>query len=159
MNMSRVASNAELGRVRQELRGATCWSARRGHGTFITLDLGERQQHTTMTGGVVERGEYHLWLYMAKWQMVEESKSVDWNSANAVVEQVLQHCVGSFVTAICGPPVTIRMKGRSSTTFVLKRMEDADQYEPLFMLYMPQRRVLSANQDGVLRIGDDREVW
>ena|SRR5690348_7870185 len=44
------------------------WQVRLGHGSFVTMDFGERR---ILRDGdrVREYGEYHLWIYLSAWRL------------------------------------------------------------------------------------------
>jgi hypothetical protein len=47
--------------------GLEAWGTTLGHGSFLTLELGE----SVAPGG--ERGRYHLWIYLAAWRIEDGS--------------------------------------------------------------------------------------
>lgn len=47
--------------------GLTTWGAELGHGSFITVEFGERQPGE-------DHGLYHLWVYMAPWRLEDADK-------------------------------------------------------------------------------------
>jgi hypothetical protein len=68
--------------------GALCWRARRGHGSFLTFDLGERY-----SDDVGERGEWHLWVYFGDWTLSDGAHVI---ATNCDDQQRIEEAVARF---------------------------------------------------------------
>jgi hypothetical protein len=142
-------------RITPELTGHRCWSAKRGHGTFLTFEIGERLVEDTKRGPR-EVGAYHLWIYLAQWKIVAGHNSADWDSSNEEIDQLLQQFEGASITAIDVSPLVFRFSGRIELSVSLFPQNDASPEDPMFHLFLPNRRVLSALSNGSFTLGGDR---
>lgn len=52
------------------LVGLRAWRVRVGHGSFVTMDFGERMPAEDPDG--MDRGEWHLWVYCSAWRIESE---------------------------------------------------------------------------------------
>ena len=54
------------------LRGRCPWGVRLGHGSFLTMEFGERREGDLH--GATHHGEWHLWFYMCSWRIEAAGK-------------------------------------------------------------------------------------
>jgi hypothetical protein len=65
--------------------GARCWRARRGHGSFLTFDFGDR-----ISDRAWERGAWHLWVYFGEWKLTDGTRvtATNWDGQQLIEEAV-----------------------------------------------------------------------
>lgn len=149
-------TSVELRDLLSDLRLAPCWAARRGYGSFLTFDFGERKTRVTKTGSR-EVGAIHLWIYMARWRLEAGGDQVDDAADAQAIDAALARFVGVAIQAVTLQPATVVFGGDARPTITLAPLEDAQPDDALWMLYLPEHRVLSFDRRGELMIGDDRE--
>jgi hypothetical protein len=155
--MSKPITSIDLTRLGTELAGAPCWAAKRGHGSFLTFDLGDRVTRVTKRGSR-EVGAFHLWVYMAEWTLRAGVHEAGSGASPAVIDSVLARFLGLPITTISIDPLVITFGSRDARSIALTPMEDVEDADPLFMLYLPDHRLLKATQSGQFFLGDDREA-
>ena len=153
--MDRQLTIADANIVLRTVADAPCWAASRGHGTFLTFEFGGRRSVSTKRG-FRERGEVHLWIYLARWRIHVGDSVAGWDSQIEEVDRLLWHFVGAPIAMIESVPHVIRFGGRESPYIVLEPEADVEGDDAMFMLYLPNHQVLSCNQDGGFSIADGR---
>lgn len=154
--MTAPADSRKIDAILAEVQSMPCWAARRGHGTFLTFDFGERRVVQTRRGSR-EVGAVHLWVYLAKWSLCAGDLRAGWDTPIDQVDATLRRFIGTSLVAIDGAPAVIRFGPSDNATIALSPLAESDEDDPLFMLYLPDHRVLSATQSGQIVLGDDRE--
>ena len=137
MRLSNVTP--DLPSILSALGDAPCWRAKRGYGTFITFDLGAS---VTKHGpwGARERGELHLWIYFAEWNLKVDGRRVSWRNTPEKIDRVLARFIGRTIIGFSEHPACIRFSGGASITLYPM---PSDEGEPeVFLLYMPGERVM-----------------
>ena len=137
MRLSNVTP--DLPSILSALGDAPCWRAKRGYGTFITFDLGAS---VTKHGpwGARERGELHLWIYFAEWNLKVDGRRVSWRNTPEKIDRVLARFIGRTIIGFSEHPACIRFSG--GATISLNPMPSDDGEAELFLLYMPGERVM-----------------
>lgn len=110
--MNGAESLAELTR-RQE--GGKVWSAKKGVGTFITIDIGAETQEV-INGRMVKYGTLHLWVQYCSWSLLYKEKILlSSDSPTADYERALSRVVGLTFLSISvsgnGQGLEIRFSG------------------------------------------------
>ena len=137
MRLSNVTP--DLPSILSALGDAPCWRAKRGYGTFITFDLGAS---VTKHGpwGARERGELHLWIYFAEWNLKVDGRRVSWRNTPEKIDRVLARFIGRTIIGFSEHPACIRFSGGASIT--LHPMPSDSGEAEVFLLYMPGERVM-----------------
>jgi hypothetical protein len=137
MRLSNVTP--DLPSILSALGDAPCWRAKRGYGTFITFDLGAS---VTKHGpwGARERGEFHLWIYFAEWNLKVDGRRVSWRNTPEKIDRVLARFIGRTIIGFSEHPACIRFSGGASIT--LHPMPSDSGEAEVFLLYMPGERVM-----------------
>ena len=137
MRLSNVTP--DLPSILSTLGDAPCWRAKRGYGTFITFDLGAS---VTKHGpwGARERGELHLWIYFAEWNLKVDGRRVSWRNTPEKIDRVLARFIGRTIIGFSEHPACIRFSGGASIT--LHPMPSDSGEAEVFLLYMPGERVM-----------------
>ena len=137
MRLSNVTP--DLPSILSALGDAPCWRAKRGYGTFITFDLGAS---VTKHGpwGARERGEFHLWIYFAEWNLKVDGRRVSWRNTPEKIDRTLARFIGRTIIGFSEHPACIRFSGGASIT-LYPMPSDSGEAE-VFLLYMPGERVM-----------------
>ena len=137
MRLSNVTP--DLPSILSALGDAPCWRAKRGYGTFITFDLGAS---VTKHGpwGARERGELHLWIYFAEWNLKVDGRRVSWRNTPEKIDRTLARFIGRTIIGFSEHPACIRFSGGASIT--LHPMPSDSGEAEVFLLYMPGERVM-----------------
>ena len=146
------------------LNGKPCWQARRGHGSFITLEFGEpsleiREPSEPKADAsytvrkllsrrlVTIRGQWHLWVYCCAWTIFNNSEQLAHSEDN---DEAIASAIG-FLDGQALIAATVDNSANSQFTFDLGGVlttspydEDSEQW----MLYQPDGMVLSLRADG-----------
>lgn len=165
----------------RRLYGKPCWNARRGHGSFLTLEFGTprleiREPRKASPGSsrivrknfarrlVTLRGDWHLWIYCADWTVYDTRKRVaDSDASKTKIDEAAGLLDGQALTE-----ATFQYRGcRSVFSFDLGGRLVVTPYEPsdeAWMLFEPDRKVLALKGDKTFnhRSKDtprDCEVW
>ncbi|MBK7759378.1 MAG: hypothetical protein IPI35_23890 [Deltaproteobacteria bacterium] len=109
MRLSNVTP--DLPSILSALGDAPCWRAKRGYGTFITFDLGAS---VTKHGpwGARERGEFHLWIYFAEWNLKVDGRRVSWRNTPEKIDRTLARFIGRTIIGFSEHPACIRFQRR-----------------------------------------------
>lgn len=57
-------------------RGLLVWSANKGHGSFVTLDLGRKHKRRTPTGFEYLAGDLRIWFQYCHWSLSSQGRVV-----------------------------------------------------------------------------------
>jgi hypothetical protein len=52
------------------------WQAKKGVGSFITFDMGEKVTQTKRNGSKSVTGKIHLWIYLCDWTILSNGKII-----------------------------------------------------------------------------------
>ena len=137
MRLSNVTP--DLSTILHELQGARCWQAKRGYGTFLTFELGGRVPRPTRRG-MIDGGEFHLWIYFAEWNLKVDGRRVSWRNTPEKIDRVLARFIGRTIIGFSEHPACIRFSGGASIT--LHPMPSDEGEAEVFLLYMPGERVM-----------------
>lgn len=154
--MDHRVSAHELQSILDELQPFPCWAARRGHGTFLNFEFGERKLMQTKSGPM-EFGDIHLWVYLSRWQIDVSDLHVDWDSPVDQLLRSLDHFVGLPLTKIDRKPAVVGFGLSGQTRITMRPHGDVKRSAHLFKLFLPGHRVLSCTQHGIIHMGDSRE--
>ena len=58
------------------------WQVKKGIGSFLTFDLGEKIEKKKRDATVFFSGSIHLWIYMCDWKILKKGKVVTQSSAD-----------------------------------------------------------------------------
>ena len=125
------------------------WKAKLGHGSFVTFEFGRRVK---VNGHF--HGEWHLWIYLAQWALLHGNRKLaSSDSDRTVISVAIQRLEKVPLTEVRFAPE------QATSTFVFDDfrlvvspadyLEDADDRDVYWMLFMPNREVLSVGPGGV----------
>lgn len=158
--------------------GLPCWMARRGFGPFVTfefgaprVDFGDRRPGQVAGRAVTRRsatvrGEWHLWIYGARWHVVVDgSRVAGADSEDVVIDNALGFLDGQPLTSVdlvddrTGTTVFGFGAGRSFR--VEPSRPDDIELEELWLLFQPDDSVLTVRSDGRFSTSaaDDSAAW
>lgn len=111
-----VGRDKEIRELLQQLLGELVWSAKRGHGTFITMEFGtphlvvrEPIKSKSTTPQVVRHlarrhvsihGDFSLFIWDSRWSISTKDQTVGLDTSENVVREVLRDLDGQRVTAV-----------------------------------------------------------
>lgn len=106
----------ELKELLQQLLGELVWSVKRGHGTFLTMEFGaphlvvrEPIKSTAENPRIVRQlahrkvsifGELSLFIQDSRWSISTKDKTVDLDTSEAEVREMLRDLDGQRVSAV-----------------------------------------------------------
>jgi hypothetical protein len=125
------------------------WKAKLGHGSFLTFEFGRRVK---VNGHF--HGEWHLWIYLAQWTLLHGNRKLaDSDSDRRVISVSIPRLEKVPLTEVLFAPE------HGTSTFVFDDfrlvvspadyLEDADNRDEYWMLFMPNKEVLSVGPGGV----------
>lgn len=165
----------------RRLYGKPCWNARRGYGSFLTLEFGAphllvREPRKASPGSsaklrkhyarrrVTLRGDWHLWIYCADWTVYDKRQRVAHSEApKAKIDKAADLLNGQALTE-----ASFHYRGcRSVFSFDLGGRLVVTPYGPddeAWMLYEPEGMVLALKGDKTFSYNSrhaapDSEVW
>ncbi|MFW7382197.1 MAG: hypothetical protein ACOH5I_25575 [Oligoflexus sp.] len=125
----------KLERIKKEFKPV--WQAKKGHGSFLTFDMGEKIERTYETkAGSYLVGSEHLWIYMCQWKLLKgdrlllDSQTID---GAKDCEKILASLVGSRITSIGLSEETVEIF--FSNGIKLELFASCDQEDEMFILY------------------------
>ncbi len=131
--------------------GQCPWRARVGVGSFLTFDFGRRIQEDHHF-----RGEWHLWIYQAKWSLVHgDRKIADSDSERQTIEVAVRRleCRGSELREVKFNPqnlVTEFMFGDFRLVVSpADYLDDPDGRDEYWLFFMPDDTVLAVGPGGI----------
>jgi hypothetical protein len=129
--------------------GTRPWKAKLGVGSFLTLDFGRRvKDHGHM------HGEWHLWIYLSNWALLHGNRRLaDSDSDRHVISVSIRRLQETSLTDLHFE------RERLKTTFVFgdfrlvvspaDYLDDADQRDYYWLLFMPSKEVLRVGPSGI----------
>lgn len=116
------------------------WQAKKGIGSFLTFDMGDRTVVTKKNGTTYDKGSIHLWIYLCDWEIRSEghilakSDSPDNDITNAV-----KCFTGERLLAI-EKVTSNRIEIKASKNLVITLAGNNEKYkdeDDFFILYVP----------------------
>jgi len=125
------------------------WKAKLGYGSFLTFEFGRRVKKYEFV-----HGEWHLWIYLASWVLYHgKRKLADSDSDRKVISVAVRR-----LEDVALSDVKFDLEN-SKTTFVFDDfrlivappdfVEELDDDDDYWLLYMPENRLLTAGPGGV----------
>jgi hypothetical protein len=125
------------------------WKARQGVGSFLTFEFGRRVRDH---GHV--HGEWHLWIYQSNWELFHGDRQLaDSDSDRRVISVSIRRLEEAALTDVLFEPRQLK------TTFVFDDfrlvvspadyLEDADERDQYWLLFMPNNEVLTVGPRGL----------
>jgi hypothetical protein len=163
--------------------GLPAWNVRKGHGSFLTLELGPphlvvREPIVTSPGAdeavraalrrrrVHPRGAWHLWIYCCQWRALANGTEVAWSEASDdQIDAAAAELDGQVLTAVTADPLL----GTSAFSFDLGGSlhtwpHSGARKDEQWMLYMESGEVFAYRGDGCYSLEPGsapvgEEVW
>lgn len=125
------------------------WRARLGVGSFLTFDFGRRVKEDHHL-----RGEWHLWIYQATWRLThDDRKLADSDSEWQVIEVAIRRLEDSELTKVKFDPqnsiTEFRFGDFRLVVSPADYLDDPDDSDEYWLLFMPDGRVLTVGPGGV----------
>jgi hypothetical protein len=125
------------------------WKAKLGVGSFLTFEFGRRVRDH---GHV--HGEWHLWIYQSNWVLFRGDRQLaDSESDRRVISVSIRRLEEAALTDVLFEPRQLK------TTFVFDDfrlvvspadyLEDADDRDQYWLLFMPNNEVLTVGPGGL----------
>ena len=152
-------------RIRSSLRrlyGLACWSVRRGHGSFLTLEFGrphlrlrepyrssaksKRVRAAAAARLATVHGDWHLWIYCCDWAVFEGERLVGDSRSKQSIDRAARFLDGQRLVKAWVVPRGMRsvfefdLGGRLET-------KPCDRAREQWLLYEPNGNVLAIRAD------------
>ncbi|MBL4846587.1 MAG: hypothetical protein JKY65_13760 [Planctomycetes bacterium] len=130
------------------------WGAKQGHGSFLTMEFGDKIEPTrTLDDRLVERGEWHLWIYMCGWTIEGPAEpGANSESSREAIGATLERLEGTSLTDVevehCDAGTSFLFDEVCLHTHTIYPGD-----HELWMLYRPDGFVLSAYGSGHYSLG------
>jgi len=120
------------------------WQAKKGTGSFLTFDMGERVAIKRKDGTTFDRGSFHLWIYLCDWEISVNGNVLARSDAiDADIGKAVKSFDGQKISSIDQVNInTIEIKasdGLSITLFGNDKVYEQD--DDFFILYTPNGNV------------------
>lgn len=77
------------------------WQAKKGHGSFLTFDMGNKSIFKKPNGKEYAKGDIHLWIYQCEWVIWQKEKDLCHSeSSNEEIDSVMKLFVGGVLRNI-----------------------------------------------------------
>lgn len=137
-----------------------CWQVKRGYGTFLTLDMGERVSKKKKDGSKYLQGSVHLWIYLCDWRVLCEaveiasSETIDSEEISGNINQLLGKRLLDIQFDKEEQDVSLIFS--DNYTIVLSRDDDKfDADDDFFKLFLPDETVIGCTSRGLYCERDD----
>ena len=151
-----------IGSVFADVIGKPCWLAKRGHGSFITMEFGEphlevrepadaSSSETLRRRGIAVHGDWHLWIYCCEWRILEEGRVIAHSeSPDAEIDKAVRRLDGQKLIGVRVARETgaSRIDFEGDLILATSRMDEADPSYENWMLATPDGYWLSYRADG-----------
>lgn len=105
------------------LVGLKSWGVQRGHGSFLTLNFGDKSSRSS------EYGMYHLWLYGAKWAIAEKELILCEDASDqSLIDKVAMSLNDKIITFVSVYPKRGVIEFDSMYKLMFKYGMDMDQW-------------------------------
>lgn len=127
-----------------------CWQVKRGYGTFLTLDMGERVSKQKKDGSKYLQGSVHLWIYLCDWIVLCEgveivsSETID----SEEITKNLNHLLDKRLLDIQFDKEAQYVSLIFSDNYTIVLSRDDDEFDPeddFFMLFLPDETIICCN--------------
>jgi hypothetical protein len=143
------AAAVEIESYFDALKGARPWRVRRGHGSFLTFDFGQR----VLRGGHMQ-GQWRLWIYLSNWLLTRDGRALaNSDSDHHVIEVAVRRLEQAALTGV------EFNADQSPTTFIFEDfrlrvspadyLDNPDHRDEYWLLFTPDGKVLGAGPTGV----------
>lgn len=146
-----MKQGGHLAELVQRFRGTRVWAAKKGVGTFVTLDLGAKVKSSP---GASTHGALHIWIQYCDWRLVSgQAESLSSYSASEDYGPVLERLVGTELSNIsfdrAGGVVSISMT-HNWTFFLQPCLQKYEEEDDLVVVFEQGCPPLGINvRDGV----------
>lgn len=118
------------------------WQAKKGHGSFLTLDMGRKTVNKRRDGTEFFAGEFHLWIYMCNWTLsFNDNPYLSSESIDDASSSLLAKVEGGTLTSIEANADTVLITLSNGFKFELTSASKEDSDDDYFILYTPSSRV------------------
>ena len=149
--MNNNAASNEVQSIVRQISEHPIWQARKGHGSFVTLEMGKKLSRKRRDGTEILSGEFHLWIYMCRWDLSHNglslltSEDIDLKNLG-----LLAKLEGEFLQAIeVKDPHTVLLTLSNGFTFELTSMSEEISDHDYFILYAHDSCVAFNKQRGL----------
>ena len=147
--LARLRGATDIRRYFGPLLHTQPWKAKLGHGSFLTFEFGRRVRDR---GHV--HGEWHLWIYQSNWVLLHGDRELaNSDSDRRVISVSIRRLEEVQLSDVRFEP------GQAKSTFVFDDfrlivspadyLDDADDRDSYWLLFMPNNEVLSVGPGGV----------
>lgn len=131
--------------------GHPVWGVRLDPGSFFTFEIGAETPRSTTANPTAVAGEWHFWIYMCTWRLLNESdnvlESTDTASNKHLPSQLEDFLRGRVFRGVRpDDPAGLMIDFDQDLCIQLKAMPQM-QEEPLLMVYFGEEKVLSLRGD------------
>lgn len=142
----------------QGVIGLPTWSARQGHGSFLTFEFGDQHE----TDGY-KRGAWHLWVQMTGWRIEDADRVLaaceDGREVISAALSVLEGRPLSSITATRPALDTVfDFSGVLLRTFSLESRRSDDATVDNWWMFRPDRQVLQLTTAGSWTLAPADEI-
>jgi len=129
--------------------GTRPWRARRGHGSFLTLDFGRRVRRNGHF-----YGEWHLWVYLSNWVLMHSARRIaDSDSSHHLIDVAVRRLEEVALTSLEFDPAKLNtifeFEGFRLEVSPADYLDDPEDRDSYWLFYMPKGEVLSVGPNGV----------
>lgn len=113
------------------------WQAKKGHGSFLTFDMGKKlEKRYELKPGSYFKGSHHLWIYMCDWKLIDHDTVVldsEHIMESELTESILSKFVGSKISSIDLNKTTVSIHFSNGMALELSAYPTGD--EEIFMYF------------------------
>jgi hypothetical protein len=130
----------ESEKVIQHALNVPIWEAKKGDGSFLLFDMGQRVPKKHRNGTLFYSGAIHLWIYLCDWEVIHNGKLLAQSGENEdEITAALELMKGKQILAIQkadANTVEIKFTGKIGLT-LLGNDELYEDFDDFFILYTP----------------------
>ncbi len=140
--------NEEVEKIIRESVNLPIWQAKKGNGSFLTFDMGDKVIRSKRNGTNYETGSIHLWIYLCDWKLAANGEVISRsNSTEGEIVAALKYLNGKHLLSIIGlDENTVELKFSGEIVLTLEGNEAVYEKEDDFFIFYTSKGNLSYNR-------------
>jgi hypothetical protein len=136
--------------ILQQALNIPIWQVERGHGSFLTFEMGEKNSGKRKDGTIFYSGSIHLWIYLCDWKVINNDKEILHSEADeCTMNTVLNVFKNKEILSILKKDDNrIEIKFTGNTVLLLSLNDFYEKSDDFFILFTPLGNVSYSKEFG-----------
>lgn len=126
-------------KILQQALKIPVWQVQKGHGSFLTFDMGKKNSSKKKDGTFFESGSVHLWIYLCDWKVLKNGQEILHSESDpSTAEKVLNIFNNKEIISITKKDDNIiEIECTEKTLLILEGNDSYEKSDDFFILFTP----------------------